>query len=162
VRRLGCLVLLLPALAFGVACLPVAQSLRPPTLDQAAATALILAADSARTAAFAAADPAPLKALFADPAIAPFLPELADLHRHGARVEEQDSSRRLVHWVGGSDGGEGVLQVAGQQRIAVDGVPTGPGWSRILRQWYAELRWSGARWLVVAARDLPPDQWWKA
>jgi len=158
-RRLGCIALLIPALAFSVACLPVVEALRAPALDRVGGEKLLLAADSARAAAFAAADPGPLRQIFADAAIAPLAPELADLHRHGARVEEQDSSRRLVHWVGGAGSFEGVLEVAGQERVAVGADPG--SWSRIARQWFAALRWSGARWLVVDARDLPPAQWWR-
>ena len=160
-RRLGCLALLLPALAFGVACLPVSAALRPPALSAARATELVMAADSARAAAFAGADPSPLRPLFADAAIAPLLPELADLHRHQARIEERDSSRRLVHWAPLEGGGDGVLEVAGEERV-VSGADPGARWSRIVRQWFASLRWSGARWLVVDARDLPPDQWWRS
>jgi hypothetical protein len=161
VRRLGCLALLLPAIAFSVACLPVAAALRAPVLDQARGGELLLAADAARAAAFAAADPAPLRPLFSDTALAPLLPELADLHRHGARIEERDSSRRLVHWIAVDGGGDGVLEVTGEERVSAVAQPAAR-WSRIVRQWFASLRWSGARWLVVTARDLPPDQWWTA
>ncbi|HVD01876.1 MAG TPA: hypothetical protein VNG93_12135 [Candidatus Dormibacteraeota bacterium] len=159
-KRLGCLVLLLPALAFGMSCAPVTAALRAPALDQSLATQLLVAADSARAAAFATADPAPLRPLFADSAIAPLLPELAALRRHGARVEEEDSSRRLVHWTASEDGGQGTLQIAGQERLDGAAGP-GPAWSRIVRQWLATVRWSGGRWLIVDARDLPPDQWWR-
>src|SRR5436305_566428 len=83
--------------------------LRAPVLDQARGGELLLAADAARAAAFAAADPAPLRPLFSDAALAPLLPELTDLHRHRVRIEERDSSRRLVHWAAVEGGGDGVL-----------------------------------------------------
>ena len=157
--RLGCLPVALIALGFSVACLPAAQALKAPPLDRQSAAAILLAADAARQAAFAAADPQPLRAAFSDAALAPLLPELAGLHRHGARVEERDSSRALVHWAAAEGGGDGVLAVAGQERVVIDGAPDQP-WSRIVRQWFASLRWSGARWLVVDSRDLPPSEWW--
>jgi hypothetical protein len=158
-RRVGCLATLLTAVAFSVACLPVTSAVRAPVLDEAGATAVLLAADAARVAAFAAADPGPLRAVFADSAIAPLLPELTRLHRRGERVEERDSSRRLVHWSSSAGLAEGVLEVAGEQR-AGSGDDPGRAWSRIVRQWSAAVHWSGARWLVVEARDLPPPQWW--
>lgn len=159
-RRLGCLALLLPALAFGVACLPLAAALKPPALSPARAAELVLAADSARADAFAAADPAPLRPLFTDPAIAPLLPRLAGLRRNRARIEERDSSRRVVHWAAADGGGDGVLEVIGEERVAAAADPEAR-WSHFVRQWFASLRWSGGRWLVVEARDLPPDQWWR-
>ena len=160
-RRLGCFAMILPSICFCVACLPVAPVLRPPGLDAAGVTRLLLAADSARLAAFAAADPSPLRPLFSDSAMAPLLPELTGLHLHHARVEEQDADRQVVHWTAAAGRAEGVLEASGQQRVVAAGASV-PAWSRIVRQWYAAFQWSGARWLVVGARDLPPGQWWKA
>src|SRR5207248_8995484 len=114
-----------------------------PVLGQARGGELLLAADAARAAAFAAADPAPLRPLFSDAALAPLLPELTDLHRHRVRIEERDSSRRLVHWAAVEGGGDGVLEVAGVERVSGDADPSAH-WSRIVRQWFASLRWSGA------------------
>ena len=156
-RLLGCGWLILLLLA--PACAPAALAVGVPALDRAAAAVLLLAADDARARAFAAADPGPLRATFADSAVATLAPRLAALRRHGLRVEERDTARSVVHWEAGGGGGEGVLEVEGEQRIAfADG--GGRAWSRIVRQWWAGLSWSGARWLVVGAGDLPPAQWW--
>jgi|GEM_PF-1538398 hypothetical protein len=141
------------------ACAPAALAVRVPALDRAAATALLLAADEARTRAFATADPGPLRAAFADRAVAALAPQLAALRRRGVRLEERDSARSLVHWAAGGGGGEGVLEVEGEQRIAFADGGARP-WSRIVREWWAALSWSGARWLVVGMGDLPPAQWW--
>jgi hypothetical protein len=142
------------------ACLEGAQAVPGPALDPGRISALLADADGARVEAFAAADPTPLRALFADSALAPLSHQLAGLRLRGERVEETDSSRRLVHWVAVEGSAEGVLEVEGEQRIRDRAGPV-PGWSRIVRQWFAALRWSGGRWLVVEARDLPPPQWWK-
>jgi hypothetical protein len=143
------------------ACLQEAEVAHLPELDRAGVSAVLAAADAARVEAFAAADPAPLRPLFADPALGPLSHQLAGLRVHGERVEESDTSRRLVHWVAAEGSAEGVLEVAGEQRLRGKDEPAG-GWSRIVRQWFAAVRWSGGRWLVVEARDLPPPQWWKA
>ena len=159
-RSLGWWWLLLLLLA--PACAPAALAMRSPALDRAAATALLLAADDARQRAFASADPAPLQGAFGDGAVAALAPALAALHRRGLRIEERDSARGLVHWAAGvgGGGGEGVLAVEGEQRVVFAG---GDGsWSRIARQWWAALSWSGARWVVVRAGDLPPGQWWSS
>ena len=130
----------------------------PAGLDPASLERILATADQARAAAFASADPGPLRAVFADAAIAGLAPQLARLHRRGERVEERDVSARLVHWAAGAGTADGVLEVAGEQRVLVAGAAH--GWSRIVRQWSASLAWSGARWLVVRAGDIPPGQWW--
>lgn len=131
-----------------------------PTLDPEAATRLLTAADEARAAAFASADPGPLRPLFADAAIGPLASQLSRLRRRGQRIEERGSSRRLVHWSASSGWGEGVLETTGEQRLVS---PAGDRqWARIARQWRARLAWSGGRWLVDEAGDVPPNLWWKA
>ena len=145
------------------ACAPAVLAMRLPELDRPAATTLLLAADEARQRAFATADPAPLRGLFADGAVAALTPRLAALHRRGIRVEERDTARTLVHWTAavGGGGGEGVLEVEGEQRVGYAG-GGGRAWSRIVRQWKAALSWSGAGWVVVQAGDLPPGEWWSS
>jgi len=161
IRSLGWWWLFLLLLA--PACAPAALAMRSPELDRAAATALLVAADEARVRAFATADPAPLRGVFADGAVAALAPRLGALRRRGLRVEERDTARNLVHWVAaaGGGGGEGVLEVQGEQRVDSAG-GGGRAWSRIVRQWWAALSWSGANWVVVRAGDLPPGQWWSS
>jgi hypothetical protein len=134
---------------------------RAPVLDREGVAALLVAADVARAAAFANADPRPLRTVFADSATASFLPELARLRQREQRTEERATSRRLVHWAAAAGTGEGVLEVAGEQRVGFAGEPP-RAWSRIVRQWWADLLWTGGHWLVLRSADLPPDQWWKA
>ena len=145
------------------ACAPAALAMGSPALDRVAASALLLVADAARERAFATADPMALRGVFADGAVAALAPRLAALRRRGFRVEERDTARGLVHWTAdvGGGGGEGVLEIEGEQRVAL---ATGGGraWSRIVRQWWAALSWSGTRWVVVREGDLPPGQWWSS
>jgi hypothetical protein len=159
-RPIGCWLVLLPLLLFAGACEPAVAVLRPPVLDRAGAAAILVAAEAARSEAFAAADPRPLRSLFTDSAIAVFRPELARLQQRGQRIEERAATRRLVHWTASEGRGEGVLEVAGAQRIVVVAAPP-RAWSRIVRQWWAAVQWTGGRWLVLRCADLPPDQWWK-
>ena len=160
-RPIGCWMVLLPFLLASGACAPAVAVLRSPVLDREGAAALLSAAEVARADAFATADPQPLRALFSDSSIASFSPELARLRQRGQRIEELAASRRLVHWVGAAGAGEGVLEVTGEERfVVVAGPPR--AWSRIVRQWWAAVHWTGGRWLVQRSGDLPPDQWWKA
>ena len=160
-RSLGWWWLLLLLLA--PACAPALLAMRAPALDRDAAGALLMVAEEARQRAFANADPTVLRGAFADEAAAALAPRLAALRRRGLRVEERDTARRLVHWAAGvgGDGGEGVLELEGEQRIAF---ATGGGraWSRVARQWWAALSWEGARWVVMREGDLPPGQWWSS
>jgi hypothetical protein len=157
--RIGCWLVLLPVLLVAGACVPAVVVPRAPALDRDAATPLLVAAEVARTEAYANTDPRPLRGLFADSAIARLVPELARLRQRREQVEDRAVTRRLVHWAGAEGSGEGVLEVTGERRIVL---ATGPprGWSRIVRQWWAALGWTGGRWLVLRAADLPPSQWW--
>ncbi len=158
-RPIGCWLVLLPLLLLAGACAP-ALLLRAPMLDREGAAAVLAAAEVARADAFASADPGPLRALFSDSAIAGLLPELTRLRQRGLRIEERGATRDLVHWVAAEGRGEGVLEVAGEQSVAlVAGPPR--GWSRIVRQWWAALGWTRGRWLVLRSADLPPSQWWQ-
>ena len=141
-------------------CLPSRTITTAPSLSRDALLALLVRADAARQQAFETGDPTPLRGLFADAAIAPLLPRLARLHKLGERLEERDSSTTLVHWVAGDGTAEGAMEVEGRQRT-VSGSAGDPPWTRVPRQWFAALHWSGGRWLVVNARDLPPPQWWR-
>jgi hypothetical protein len=159
-RPLGCWLVLLPLLLLAGGCAPTFAVLRSPVLDREAALVLLSRAEVARGTAFATADARSLRALFSDAAIAGFSPELASLRQRGQRIEERAASRRLVHWAAAEGAGEGVLEVAGEQRVVlVAGPPR--DWSRIVRQWWAAVQWTGGRWLVSDSADLPPDQWWK-
>jgi 3-oxoacyl-[acyl-carrier-protein] synthase III len=160
-RPIGCWLLLLPLLLLAGACTPTVVLLRAPVLDREGVDALLVAAEVARADAFTNADPRPLRAAFADSATAAILPELARLRQRGERIEERASTRRLVHWAAAAGTGEGVLEVAGEQRIGLAGEPP-RAWSRIVRQWWAARHWTRGRWLVLRSADLPPDQWWKA
>jgi hypothetical protein len=133
---------------------------RSPVLDEEHGATLLVAAEVARAEAFASADPKPLRALFADSALARLAPELARLRQRGERLEERATTRRLVHWTPADGSGEGVLEVEGEQRVSLsEGPPR--AWSRIVRQWWAAVGWSGGRWLVLRSADLPPNQWWR-
>jgi hypothetical protein len=159
-RPVGCWLVLLPLLLLASACAPAVAVLRLPVLDREGAAALLDAAEVAQADAYASADPRPLRVLFSDAAIAGLTSELARLRQRGQRIEERAASRRLVHWAGGEGAGEGVLEVAGEQRVVlVAGPPR--SWSRIVRQWWAAVHWNGGRWQVHRSADLPPDQWWK-
>jgi hypothetical protein len=160
-RAVGCWLVLLPFLLLAGACAPTVAVLRPPVLDREGAAALLVAAEVARADAYASADPRPLRSVFSDSAIAGFSPELARLRQRGHRIEERAVSRRLVHWAGVEGAGEGVLEVAAEQRVVLVGGPP-RGWSRIVRQWWAAVHWTGSRWQVHRSGDLPPDQWWMA
>jgi hypothetical protein len=158
-RPIGCWFVLLPFLLIAGACTPAVGVPRAPVLDREAAGALLAAAEVARAAAYASSDPRPLRGLFADTAIARLVPELARLRQRGQQVEERGVTRHLVHRAGLAGSGEGVLEVAGERRVVL---ATGPprAWSRLVRQWWASLGWTGGRWLVLRSADLPPDQWW--
>jgi hypothetical protein len=160
-RQIGCWLVLLPLLLVAGACAPAVVLVRAPVLDRQGVAVLLVAAEAARADALANADPQPLRAVFADSATASFLPELARLRQRGQRIEERAISRRLVHWAAAAGTGEGVLEVAGEQRVGFAGEPP-RAWSRIVRQWWADLLWTGGHWLVLRSGDLPPDQWWKA
>ena len=150
---------LLALALLAAACTSISGATPLPTLDATRAEALLLAADRARAAAFSQADVNPLRPLFAEAAIRALTPQLARLRRRGQRVETEEASHRLVHWAPGPGAGEGVLEVSGRQRVVRAGGPRS-GWSRIVRQWQARLAWSGGRWLIAEAGDLPPPQWW--
>jgi hypothetical protein len=159
-RPIGCWLILLPLLLVAGSCAPAVAVLRAPVLDRGGAEAILVAAEAARAEAFAAADPRGLRALFSDSAMAVFRPELARLQQRGQRIEEGATTRHLVHWAAAEGSGEGVLEMAGAQRVVVVAAPPG-AWSRIVRQWWAAVEWRGGRWLVLRCADLPPDQWWK-
>jgi len=146
-------------LLVAAACAPAMVIPRAPVLDREAASALLVAAEVARSEAYASTDPRPLRGLFADSIIARLVPELARLRQRGEHVEDRAVTRRVVHWAGAEGSGEGVLEVTGERRVVLG---TGPprSWSRIVRQWWAALGWTGGRWLVLRAADLSPDQWW--
>jgi hypothetical protein len=129
-------------------------------LDREAGAVLLVRAEVARADAFAAADPGLLHGFFSESAIEGFTPELARLRQRGQQIEERAASRSLVHWAAAEGAAEGVLEVAGDQRVVVVAGPQ-RGWSRIVRQWWAGVHWTGGRWLVYRSADLPPDQWWK-
>jgi hypothetical protein len=131
----------------------------PPALTAVQAEPILGAADAAREAAFAATDSAPLRQLFTEAALRPMILQLNRLKARGQSVEERVSGRRLVHWAGAAGRGEGVLEVVGEERLNRLGTPE-RSWSRIVRQWRAVVVYSGGRWVVAEAADLPPSQWW--
>lgn len=147
-------------LATALACSDSVVAPVAPSLDADAAGRLLIGADEARAAAFAAADPGPLRPLFGDAAIRAMVPQLSRLRRLSQRTEERGSVRRLVRWSGAGAGGEGVIETKGEQRLVT---PSGDRpWARIVRQWRALIAWSGGRWLVDEAGDVPPSLWWKS
>ena len=130
-----------------------------PTPTAAQAAAVIRQAADLRRAALAGADPADLAAFFGPAAVADLRNLASALRARGALVQEDLISQEVVHSALGPGGGEVVLQ-----EEARDHPPSGgpPGGATVLRQWWVRLGWSGARWLVMSARDLSPAEWWPA
>lgn len=133
---------------------------RAPSLTAAGALRAVLAADDARRYAFAGGATAGLRPSLSGRALAVAVEEASRLRRLGEREEEQVLRRTLVHWRQVAPGsGEAVLEVLSRQRLVAARGP-GPPWSTVLAQWQAQLAWSGRRWTLADALELPPDQWW--
>lgn len=140
-----------------LACGATAADPAPAALDEAAATALMTAADAARGRALAG-DPSGLEASFRGPALV-LLRRQAAAARFRTRIEERVVSDRLVH-LGGSPGAvEAVLEVQSDVRPA--GAAAEAPWSRSARQWWGLLRPGASGWRVEQSQDLPPDHWWR-
>ncbi len=149
--------------AAGVACGPAPALIRAPSGPAADERAAVVAAaeraDDALRLAFARADVGPLRGAFEDRALLLYERQVAGLAARGARREEEVRSREAVH-VGGSPAQpEVVLKLAVRQRLVASGPP--PPFAMVLRQWLAALARRGDGWVVIDARELPPEQWWR-
>ncbi|HEX6547895.1 MAG TPA: hypothetical protein VF134_04060 [Candidatus Dormibacteraeota bacterium] len=131
----------------------------PPTARADPVPAAI-AADDALRAAFSSASPQFLEGHFIDRALTVLRLQVAQLAVRGIRREEVLDSRRVVHVGGSAERPQVVLRISARQRWLASGAPPPP--AATLRQWSAVLRWTGDRWLVCEAGDLPPPQWWAA
>lgn len=149
---------LLPAVLAGAACGPTPALPAAAGLDEAAATALMMSADAARSRALAG-DPSRLDGCFRGPALALLRRQAASAARR-TPVEERVLSQRLVHLAGSAEAVEAVLEV--ESEIRAGGARSTAPWSRSARQWWALLRPGGDGWRVEDSQDLPPDHWWRS
>jgi hypothetical protein len=130
-----------------------------PGRDEDAAAAAYRADDAIRLA-YMEADPHPLSGALTGAALAVARRQAVELRRRGTRVEEVLDSRRVVHAGGVAGRPEVVLELRARRRLVSPGAPA-PPLAIILRQWRAELEWTGGGWLVADAQDLAPPAWWQ-
>lgn len=129
----------------------------PPVPTAGVVAAAVLGADSARAAALAWADAAPLAGVFAGDALAELQARVRHLRLRRERDEREVVRRRIVHWSGAAGVAAAVLEITSRTRIVgLDG-PT--RWDPDVEQWEADLRWAG-RWVVDELHDLAPSAWW--
>ena len=134
---------------------PAAESAPIPAGD-ASVEAAAMVADEVRTRVLGGEPSELLATAFTGRALEVERRIAGELRRRGRRLEERSLRRRAVHLDSG--GRTVVLEIACEQRwITADGAGN---WSASLRQWRVTLEPAGGRWLVSAAGDLPPPQWW--
>jgi hypothetical protein len=123
--------------------------------------AAALAADDALRLALGRADASGLDGHFTGRALLLARLEVAQLAARGVRREEVLEGRRAVHTGGSEATPEVVLEIRAHQRWTGGGAGAAPPpFAATVRQWSAVLEWSGGRWLVRNAAELPPPQWW--
>lgn len=130
----------------------------PAAADVGGAVDAATRAQEALRLAYAHADERPLSGLFTGEALVAIRRDLAAMAARGARREEEVESRAVLHQAVEGSQAEVVIEVHARDRLISGG--SGSPFVSVLRQWRAHLRQGVDGWVVDAAADLRPDQWW--
>lgn len=154
--KTGIMVVALAVACAGCVGPPAGTAAAAPSLAQAAAERVAMAADQALRAAMAGTDPTSLAAIFRDPALATLRMQAHRLEKRGVRIEDRHVTRQLVFF--DARDLEAVLAVESQHRV-VSPDEADSGWAASARQWWMRFAFEAGAWWIIDQEDLPPDRW---